>query len=120
MGKSRKGLWTGLASGAMTGAATGSAVGGVGAVPGGVLGAITGGISGSMDDADTEYERAQLEDEKRRRDMESGFSHLMTLRNAKQEDRSQGMAGLGLLASQRESAEVNGRRRMLRVALLGG
>ena len=117
MGKSRKGLWTGLASGAATGAAAGSAAGGVGALPGGILGAIAGGISGSMDDTDTDYERAQVEEEKRRQEKESGFSHLMTLRGAEQIDRSQGLNALSLLGSQRAAAAVNGRRRALRQSI---
>jgi hypothetical protein len=114
----RKGLWTGIASGAATGAATGSVVGGVGAIPGALLGAVAGGLSGSMDDTETDYERAMVEDERRRQAMESQFSHLMALRGEKQTDRTQGMNALQLLAAQRGNAEANARKRMLRNALL--
>jgi hypothetical protein len=111
--------WTGAGSGALQGAGTGFAVGGpLGAIAGGLYGGILGGVAGNEEDELTEYERAQLEEEKRKREMESGFSHLMALRGAKQGDRSQVMNTLQFLASQRATAAQNSKRRLLRDTIL--
>jgi hypothetical protein len=118
MAKTRKGLWTGVASGAATGAGVGSTFGPIGTAIGGVGGAILGGISGSQDDSETEAEQARIDEETRKRDMESQFSHLMALKGSRREDRSLGLNTLTALSSQRANAEANARRRAMRSALL--
>jgi phage tail tape-measure protein len=116
----KKGLLTGALSGAASGAAAGSVIPGWGTAVGAGVGALAAALSGSADDADTDYERNLLEEEKRRKEMESGFSHLMTLREAGQTDRSQSLSGLSFLASSRLNAETNARRRLLRNSILNG
>ena len=110
---SKRGLLTGIFSGAATGAATGSTVGGIGAIPGAVIGGIVGGISGNSDDTANAEEQARIDEENRKKEQEQGFSHLLDLRNLRNQDRTAGMNTLQLLAADRATAEQNARRHAL-------